>query len=67
MKKPPSFRQADLSRALKAVASAGLTIGRVEIESGCCVLIISQEAPDDLALDAAKLDARLRGDEHGQH
>lgn len=44
MARPAPFRQADLSRALKAAASAGLDVGRVEIDpSGKIVIVTARE------------------------
>jgi len=44
--RPAPFRQADLSRALKAAAAAGLDVGRVEIDAtGKIVIVTAKEAP----------------------
>lgn len=41
------FRQADLSRALKAAAAAGLDVGRVEIDpSGKIVIVTARDAAE---------------------
>ena len=45
MARSAPFRQADLSRALKATVAAGLEIGRVEIDpSGKIVITTKQDA-----------------------
>ena len=36
---PANFREADLRRAIRAMASAGLSIGRVVIEGGTITII----------------------------
>lgn len=46
MARPAPFRQVDLARALKAAASAGLEVGRVEIDrDGKIVIVTAREAP----------------------
>jgi hypothetical protein len=62
---PLSFRQADVTRAVKAVAAAGVGIARIEIgRDGKIVLITLQSATgpqDDLDRELAEFEAR-----HGQ-
>ncbi len=42
----PTFRQADLARALKAAASAGIEVGRIEIDPfGNIVIIPAKNTP----------------------
>lgn len=42
----PTFRQVDLARALKAAASAGVEVGRIEIDpSGKIVIVTAKETP----------------------
>jgi hypothetical protein len=38
--RPAAFRQADLSRAIKATVSAGLEVGRVEIDPSGKIVIL---------------------------
>jgi hypothetical protein len=38
------FKQADLTRALRAVASAGVRVGRIEIEPNGKIVILSESA-----------------------
>jgi hypothetical protein len=43
--RPATFRQADVSRAVKGATAAGLTIGRIEIDpTGKIVLVAATEA-----------------------
>jgi hypothetical protein len=60
---PSAFRQQDVTRAVKAVAAAGVGVARVEIDkAGKIVIVTGQPAPqDDLDRELADLDAR-----HGQ-
>ena len=65
---PSTFRQQDVTRAVKAVAAAGVHIARVEIDKSGKIVIVtgkSQEpAPasqDDLDQELAEFEAR-----HGQ-
>jgi hypothetical protein len=62
---PSTFRQQDVTRAVKAVAAAGVNIARVEIDRAGKIVIITAEAPpaaqDDLDRELAEFEAR-----HGQ-
>ena len=63
---PSTFRQHDVTRALKAVAAAGVGIARVEIDKAGKITIITATAPvagsnDDLDLELQQWEAR-----HGQ-
>lgn len=43
---PSTFRQQDVTRAVKAVTAAGVNIARVEIDkSGKIVIVTADEAP----------------------
>lgn len=57
-----AFRQADVARAVKGAVSAGLKVGRVEVDQDGRIVIVSGEetARPDTAFDEwrAKRDAR---------
>jgi hypothetical protein len=62
---PSNFRQTDVTRAVKAVAAAGVDITRVEIEGGKITVIVGKGAAaqpaDDLDAELQEFEAR-----HGQ-
>jgi len=43
---PSTFRQQDVTRAVRAVTAAGVHIARVEIDKTGKIAIITAEAPD---------------------
>jgi hypothetical protein len=42
---PSTFRQQDVTRAVKAVAAAGVGIARVEIDKSGKIVIVTVDAP----------------------
>jgi hypothetical protein len=63
---PSTFRQQDVTRAVKAVAAAGVHIARIEIDkAGKIVIIMADEGPpavqNDLDRELEEFSAR-----HGQ-
>jgi len=63
---PSPFRQQDVTRAVKAVAAAGVHIARVEIDKAGKITIIAATAPE--AAQQSDLDLELQDWEarHGQ-
>jgi hypothetical protein len=45
---PSTFRQQDVTKAVKAVAAAGVHIARVEIDKTGKIVIITAGAPDQI-------------------
>jgi hypothetical protein len=62
---PSTFRQADVTRAIRAARAGGVDIGRVEIARDGRIVIIASGHPvvqdDDLDRELAEFEAR-----HGQ-
>jgi hypothetical protein len=63
---PSTFRQQDVTRAVKAVAAAGVDIVRVEIGRDGKIVVVTQQEPttgqhDGLDRELAEFEAR-----HGQ-
>lgn len=44
---PPTFRQGDVTRALKAAKQSGLPIARVEIDKAGKIVVVLGEAKDE--------------------
>jgi hypothetical protein len=60
-RRPCSFKEVDLKRAIRATMSAGIAVARVEIDKdGKIVIVTSAEVPQTLASD---LDAELEAHE----
>jgi hypothetical protein len=49
---PSTFRQQDVTRAVKAVSAAGVHIARVEIDKAGKIVIITTDGADQLAESA---------------
>jgi hypothetical protein len=45
---PSTFRQQDVTRAVKAVTAAGVHIARIEIDKSGKIVIITADEPDRL-------------------
>jgi hypothetical protein len=59
---PSTFRQQDVTRAVKAVAAAGVDIARVEIGRDGRIVVVAQQSAtsqqDDLDRELAEFEAR---------
>jgi hypothetical protein len=63
-RRPSSFRQTDVTKAVKAVAAAGVNIARIEIgRDGRIVLVMLQSASPQNDLDRELAEFEVR---HGQ-
>ena len=47
---PSSFRQQDVTRAIKAVRAAGSDVARVEIQKGKIIVFTSKEATEQAVI-----------------
>jgi hypothetical protein len=45
-RRPSTFRQTDVARAVKAAQAAGLTVGTVEVTSDGTIKVITATAPE---------------------
>jgi hypothetical protein len=43
---PSTFRQRDVTRAIKAVAAAGIVVARVEVDKSGKIIVITQQGAD---------------------
>ncbi|NJL07371.1 MAG: hypothetical protein HC900_03245 [Methylacidiphilales bacterium] len=61
-RKPATFRQTDVTRAVRAVAAAGLRVARVEVDRSGKIVVVSESAMappmDDLDRELAEFEAR---------
>jgi hypothetical protein len=62
---PSTFRQQDVTRAVKAVAAAGVHIARVEIDRAGKIVVVTQQSPtsqqDDLDRELEEFEAHHAG------
>ena len=61
MTKRPTFRQRDVTRAIRAAAAAGMGIARVEVSGDGRIVLVAQSSPmpqDDLDRELAEFEAR---------
>ena len=52
---PSTFRQQDVTRAVKAVAAAGVHIARVEIDKAGKIVIITTDATENQSGESAEV------------
>jgi hypothetical protein len=52
---PSTFRQQDVTKAVKAVAAAGVHIARVEIDKAGKIVIITTEATENQSGESAEV------------
>ena len=50
---PSTFRQQDVTKAIKAVAAAGVHIGRVEIDKAGKIVIIAKDSTQNQSGESA--------------
>jgi hypothetical protein len=50
----PSFRQADVTRALKGVRAAGLEVGRVEIDATGKIVVVAKSETAEMVTPLEK-------------
>lgn len=43
---PSTFRQQDVTRAVRAVAAAGVKVSRVEVDRSGKIVVVTTDAPD---------------------
>jgi hypothetical protein len=66
-RRPARFTQAEVESAIRAAQSAGLTVAEARVLPDGTIVIVSGRAPADEAVSSGEiLDARLRGEAHGQ-
>jgi hypothetical protein len=64
-RRAPPFRQRDVARALRAAASAGVAVARVEIDKEGKIVVVFGTGSDNLKLNSA--DAVLEKLEKAKH
>jgi hypothetical protein len=52
---PSTFRQQDVTKAVKAVAAAGVHIARVEIDKAGKIVIITTDATENQSSESAEV------------
>jgi hypothetical protein len=50
---PSTFRQSDVTRAIKAVVAAGVHIARIEVDGKGRIAIVTTDAPDAQAMEGS--------------
>jgi hypothetical protein len=61
---PATFRQQDVTRALKGALAAGLAVKRIEIDKAGKIVLVAANSRDELVETATSWDEALAGEDY---